>query len=87
MSEYFSFLVKNAFNRSENNFISLLEQKLTSFLIIGGMELKEQRKKLLVEKPNIVIGTPGRIKDLIDKEWLSLENLSVLILDEADKFC
>lgn len=43
---------------------------------------------MLVNKPNIIIGTPGRIKEmLIDREWLSLEELDTLVIDEADKFC
>lgn len=42
---------------------------------------------MLVKKPNIIVGTLGRIKDMIDKEYLSLKSLKMLILDEADKFC
>ena len=56
-------------------------------MVIGGLEIKEQRKKLLVARPNVIIGTPGRIKDIINKEWVSLKDLKVLIVDEADKFC
>lgn len=34
---------------------------------------------------NIVVGTPGRIKDHLNKNTLKLDNIEVLILDEADE--
>lgn len=34
-----------------------------------------------------MIGTLGRVKEMIDKEYISLGLLEMLILDEADKFC
>jgi len=33
----------------------------------------------------IIIGTPGRIKEMIEKRHLSLERLSWVVIDEADK--
>jgi superfamily II DNA/RNA helicase len=32
-----------------------------------------------------MIGTPGRIKEMIEKRYLSLERLSWVVIDEADK--
>lgn len=59
-----------------------------TFLAIGGLDIKEQRKKMLVCQAPIVIGTPGRVKEmLIDREWLDVSLLHTLIIDEADKFC
>ena len=55
--------------------------------MIGGLDIKEQRRKLIVEKPSIVVGTPGRVKEMIERGWLSLEGINTLIIDEADKFC
>ena len=34
---------------------------------------------------NIIVGTVGRIYDLLEKKVISLKNLEILIMDEADK--
>jgi len=34
---------------------------------------------------HIVVGTPGRIEDLLNKQALSIDNLNTLVLDEADR--
>lgn len=56
-------------------------------MVIGGLDIKEQRRKLLVDQPLVIVGTPGRIKEMIQREWLNLQELDTLIIDEADKFC
>jgi ATP-dependent RNA helicase DbpA len=38
-----------------------------------------------VHEPHIVVGTPGRIQELLDKEHLKLDAVRVLVLDEADR--
>ncbi len=54
--------------------------------LIGGLDLKEQRKQLLVSKPKVIFATLGRlIEVVIEREWLSLSKLQVFIMDEADK--
>jgi superfamily II DNA/RNA helicase len=40
-----------------------------------------------VDRPVLLVGTPGRVKEMIEKEWLSFDTLDTLIIDEADKFC
>ena len=35
--------------------------------------------------PHVVVGTPGRIVDLLKKRALHLQNLRTLVLDEADR--
>jgi superfamily II DNA/RNA helicase len=40
-----------------------------------------------VDRPALLVGTPGRVKEMLEKEWLSFETLDTLIIDEADKFC
>lgn len=52
--------------------------------VYGGSNLDRQ-KKSLKKLPNIVVGTPGRIIDLINQKALKLANLSTLVLDEADE--
>jgi superfamily II DNA/RNA helicase len=39
-------------------------------LLIGGLDSREQRRKLLVERPLVAVGTPGRIREMLEKEWL-----------------
>jgi len=34
-----------------------------------------------------VVGTVGRVKEAIDRGYLSLEQVRLLVIDEADKFC
>jgi len=35
--------------------------------------------------PHIVVGTPGRVLDLVKRGYLDLKNLKFFILDECDK--
>ena len=51
--------------------------------LYGGKNMFEQKRQLY-QNPNIVIGTPGRIKAMIESDLFKVENLSTLILDEAD---
>lgn len=57
---------------------------LYSALIVGGANVDRQIRDLK-KRPHFVIGTPGRIKDLMEKRKLQLKNMSVLVLDEADR--
>jgi len=53
-------------------------------LAIGGVNIGPQRRNLL--KPyNFVIGTPGRIKDLLREKSLNLSGFRTVVLDEADR--
>lgn len=53
-------------------------------VLCGGQDYRPQLKKLR-EGAQIVVGTPGRILDHIDKGTLKLDNLSTFVLDEADE--
>lgn len=53
-------------------------------LSIGGTTLRENINELL-ENPHIVIGTPGRVLDMINKKALNTRNLKLLVVDEADE--
>ena len=53
-------------------------------LLIGGMPITKQFKDL-ARRPNLVIGTPGRIKDHIERGTLKLEHFDMVVLDEVDR--
>ncbi len=53
-------------------------------LIIGKTSIKDSIQKLQ-SSPHIVIGTPGRILDMIHRKQLFTSNINSLILDEADE--
>lgn len=50
----------------------------------GGMPMKPQIDSLK-HGAHIVVGTPGRLQKHLNKETLSLKNLKLLVLDEADR--
>src|SRR3989344_5436384 len=57
---------------------------LKTVVLIGGASIRPQIETLR-RRPHIVIGTPGRIIDHLEQRTLSLANISILVLDEADR--
>lgn len=53
-------------------------------LIMGGANMYRQKQDLY-KNPNFVIGTPGRIKDLIQQKVLNLSTFNIVVLDEVDQ--
>ncbi|HJP96010.1 MAG TPA: DEAD/DEAH box helicase [Candidatus Saccharimonadales bacterium] len=53
-------------------------------LLIGGSPMGRQLSDLR-NKPQIVIGTPGRIKDHLERGSLKLDNFNMVVLDEVDR--
>ncbi|WGN89592.1 DEAD/DEAH box helicase [Ligilactobacillus faecis] len=51
---------------------------------VGGTDKKRQIEKLAHRQPQIVIGTPGRILDLMKSNALDVHNAHYLVVDEAD---
>jgi ATP-independent RNA helicase DbpA len=52
--------------------------------LCGGIALRGQRASL-ENGAHIVVGTPGRIMDHLERGYLTLEGLNTLVLDEADR--
>ena len=52
--------------------------------LCGGVALRGQRASL-EQGAHIVVGTPGRMMDHLAREYLNLEALNTLVLDEADR--
>lgn len=52
--------------------------------VYGGADIKDQINKLK-GGAQIIVGTPGRIIDLLDRRVIKLEELRIAVLDEADE--
>ena len=52
--------------------------------IFGGVPASKQAKKL-VQGCDILVATPGRLLDLCDQRALTLRNVEIFVLDEADQ--
>jgi ATP-independent RNA helicase DbpA len=60
------------------------QQNVTLATLYGGQAIDLQ-KQALKKGAQIVVGTPGRVADLVEKGTLILRGLSMLVLDEADR--
>ncbi|MGH8086591.1 MAG: ATP-dependent RNA helicase DbpA [Lysobacter sp.] len=54
-------------------------------VLCGGMPLAPQLASLATHDPQVVVGTPGRIQELLRKKALHLRGVRTLVLDEADR--
>lgn len=52
--------------------------------LIGGANMARQIEKLK-KKPTIVVGTPGRLHDLVKSKKLKLKEIEIIVLDECDQ--
>ncbi len=52
-------------------------------IVYGGVPMNKQIKQL--QKSQIVIGTPGRIMDMMRRGYLNLSHTNIFVLDEFDK--
>ncbi|MCT2537843.1 DEAD/DEAH box helicase [Aquibacillus koreensis] len=52
---------------------------------VYGKEPFSKQKDELKQKTHVVVGTPGRVMDHIDRETLALDQIRYLIIDEADE--
>ncbi len=57
--------------------------KLKGALVYGGASISRQAEELR-NRPEFVVGTPGRIKDMRDRGYLNLSGVERVVLDEAD---
>lgn len=57
---------------------------LFSSLFIGGSDIRRQLDDLR-RRPQVYIGTPGRLRDLYNRHALRLDNTRTIVLDEVDR--
>ncbi|MCC9869102.1 DEAD/DEAH box helicase, partial [Streptococcus agalactiae] len=60
------------------------EQEIRVVNYVGGTDKLRQIEKLKVSQPHIVIGTPGRIYDLVKSGDLAIHKAHTFVVDEAD---
>lgn len=51
---------------------------------IGGTSVRDDMKALQ-DGPQIVVGTPGRVHDMIQRRFLKTDSIKMFVLDEADE--
>lgn len=59
------------------------DMKIYSALLIGGANLHRQVSDIR-RNPHVVIATPGRLKDLVQRKVVRLDEFSIFVLDEVD---
>jgi translation initiation factor 4A len=64
--------------------IGTFMENLKCKLFIGGVSIDSDIKEL-EQKPQIVVGTTGRVHDLMRRRKLSTKNIKLLVIDEADE--
>lgn len=58
------------------------EIRVTNF--VGGTDKQRQLSRLKNQQPHLVIGTPGRILDMINEQALDVHTAQAFVVDEAD---
>ncbi len=59
-------------------------QKLNHALLIGGTSMPEQIKSLN-RSVDVLIATPGRLMDVFERGYLLMNDVKILVIDEADR--
>lgn len=67
-----------------NDVGSYYNEAIKSVVIMGNVNIKRQIEKLK-EKPQFVIGSPGRILELIKLRKISAHTIKTIVIDECDK--
>lgn len=59
------------------------DEKWIAKLLVGGTDRKKMAEKLK-QPPHIIVGTPGRILDLVKEDAISIYSATAFVIDEAD---
>jgi len=82
-------LIINPTHELANQNLSVMKD-LSSFMdlsvlsVVGGTNVRKCQEDLN-KQPQIIVGTPGRLLDMIQKRYLITEHIKILIFDEADE--
>ncbi|OOF19923.1 RNA helicase [Salinivibrio sp. IB574] len=58
--------------------------ELKTLAMVGGMD-EQAQKQALIDGVDILVATPGRLRDLLSQRAVYLDEVEVLVLDEADR--
>ncbi len=58
---------------------------LSSVACIGGANIRSQIFSIKKRRPSFIIGTPGRLKDLMERRVINLSKFNNVVLDEVDR--
>lgn len=59
-------------------------KKVGVLAVYGGQEM-ERQIRALKKRPQVIVGTPGRLQDHIRRRTIRLKNIQMVVLDEADE--
>ncbi|HKD99709.1 MAG TPA: DEAD/DEAH box helicase [Planctomycetota bacterium] len=57
---------------------------ISTVALVGGIPLRQDHRALRA-RPNVVVGTPGRVNDHLEHRNLDLSRIAIVVLDEADR--
>lgn len=60
-------------------------EPVRTLAVYGGQPVSGQLRELRNNKPQVIVGTPGRVLDFINRGALKLETCKYIVLDEADE--
>ena len=58
---------------------------IKSCLLVGGTSIHSNKKILINDHPQLIIGTPGRVHDMIRRKILKVNDIKSIVIDEADE--
>ncbi|OUM66428.1 hypothetical protein PIROE2DRAFT_66062 [Piromyces sp. E2] len=79
-----AFQIRNEYNRF-SKYMSFNEVPVKTTTLYGGVPINKNIDEIQNEKPQIIVGTPGRVLALIRNKTLNLRNVKHFVLDECDK--
>lgn len=60
--------------------------KIRTHILIGGVPVDKDRDILCSnEKPHVIVGCPGRVQDMLNRDYLDGGKIKILVIDEADE--
>ncbi|CAK5048499.1 unnamed protein product [Aphanomyces euteiches] len=70
-----------------HNLISRIQGLKTSMVIacIGGMSISDDERNIQDKSTRVIVGTPGRVKALVERKVIPMSSMHLFVLDEVDK--
>ena len=75
-------LANQIYQKRSNWLVQSTRNSVSNF--VGGTDKQRQLNKLKHQQPHVVIGTPGRILDMMNEQALKVHTAFAFVVDEAD---